>query len=197
MVPARVERCLQDAKDFGEYKRKRTFRFLHMFSRTNLQFKEGFRGTDTVWIGKRMELRLAEEVLVLSIPHKMMNEGKGILTSWHNKGTVPQKEARAGDEQAFLALRHHHTSKMVREHLVRCHLPDTRGGQARGEQSSPKRRHKTKAFHGGGPRNGSAEEVVHYHVREAQMRPEPLRGVPAQLVCLGDGRLAKGSGGHF
>ena len=60
-----------------------------------MQFKEGFRGTDTVWIGKRMELRLAEEVLVLSIPHKMMNEGKGILTSWHNKGTVPQKEARA------------------------------------------------------------------------------------------------------
>ena len=61
----------------------------------NLQFKKGFRGTDAVWIGTRMELNLAEEVLILSIPIKMMNEIKKVLTSWENKGMVPLREVRA------------------------------------------------------------------------------------------------------
>ena len=60
-----------------------------------LQFRKGFGGTDAVWIGTRMELKLAEEVVVLSIPPKMMNEVKSTLESWHNKGMVPLGEARA------------------------------------------------------------------------------------------------------
>ena len=60
-----------------------------------LQFKKGFRGLDAVWIGTRMELRLAEEVLVLSIPPKMMNEVTKTLTGWNNKGMVPVREVRA------------------------------------------------------------------------------------------------------
>ena len=61
----------------------------------NLQYKKGFRGVDAVWIGTRMELKLSEEVLLLSIPHKMMAEVKKVLESWHNKGMVPLREVRA------------------------------------------------------------------------------------------------------
>lgn len=61
----------------------------------NLQFMKDVRGTDTTWIGTRMELRLAEEVLILSIPHKMMNEVKKVLTSWESKGMVPLRDVRA------------------------------------------------------------------------------------------------------
>ena len=60
-----------------------------------LQFRKGFRGTDAVWIGVRMELKLAEDVVILSIPPKMMNEVKAVLESWHNKGMVPLREVRA------------------------------------------------------------------------------------------------------
>jgi hypothetical protein len=42
-----------------------------------------------------MELKLAEEVVVLSIPPKMMNEVKSTLESWHNRGMVPLREVRA------------------------------------------------------------------------------------------------------
>jgi hypothetical protein len=63
--------------------------------RAKLQFKKGFRGTDAVWTGTRMELKLAEEVLVLSIPHKMMAEVTKVLNGWHNKGMVPLREVRA------------------------------------------------------------------------------------------------------
>eukprot|EP00435_Cladocopium_sp_Y103_P019673 s3697_g4.t1 len=61
----------------------------------NLQFKKGFRGLDATWIGTRMELRLSEEVLVLSIPPKMMKEISEILREWENKGMVPLKAVRA------------------------------------------------------------------------------------------------------
>ena len=60
-----------------------------------LQFRKGFRGTDAVWIGVRMELKLAEDVVILSIPPKMMNEVKTTLESWQNKGMVALREVRA------------------------------------------------------------------------------------------------------
>ena len=50
-----------------------------------LQFRKGFRATDAIWIGIRMELKLAEEILVLSTPPKM-NEVRNILNSWEKKG---------------------------------------------------------------------------------------------------------------
>jgi len=61
----------------------------------NLQFRKGFRGTDAVWIGTRMEVKMAEEVVILSIPPKMMNEVKSILEGWNNRGMVPLREVRA------------------------------------------------------------------------------------------------------
>ena len=42
-----------------------------------------------------MELKLSEEVLILSIPHKMMVEVKKVFSSWRNKGMVPLREVRA------------------------------------------------------------------------------------------------------
>ena len=42
-----------------------------------------------------MELKLAEEMLVLSIPPKMMNEVRKTLSSWERKGMVPLREVRA------------------------------------------------------------------------------------------------------
>ena len=38
---------------------------------------------------------MAEEVVILSIPPKMMNEVKSILEGWNNKGMVPLREVRA------------------------------------------------------------------------------------------------------
>ena len=61
----------------------------------NLQFRKGFRGTDTTWIGTRIELKLAEDAVVLAIPVKMMNEAKGTLESWNRKGMIPLREVRA------------------------------------------------------------------------------------------------------
>ena len=46
-------------------------------------------------IGTRMELRLAENMLVPSIPHKMMDEVKKTLGSWANRGMVPLRDVRA------------------------------------------------------------------------------------------------------
>lgn len=82
-----------------------------------LQFKKGFRDLDAIWIGARMELRLAEEVLVLSIPPKMMNETRDILKSWHNKGMVPGK-------LSWICGILTRARWWVREHLVRCHCTD-------------------------------------------------------------------------
>eukprot|EP00435_Cladocopium_sp_Y103_P021609 s565_g5.t1 len=60
-----------------------------------LQFRKGFRGSDAVWIGTKIELKLAEEVVVLSIPPKMMNEVRSILESWNKKGMVPLRDVRS------------------------------------------------------------------------------------------------------
>ena len=42
-----------------------------------------------------MELRLAENMLVPSILHKMMDEVKKTLGSWANRGMVPLRDVRA------------------------------------------------------------------------------------------------------
>eukprot|EP00435_Cladocopium_sp_Y103_P055471 s826_g18.t1 len=60
-----------------------------------LQFRKGFRGSDAIWIGTKIELKLAEEVVVLSIPLKMMNEVRSILESWSRKGMVPLRDVRS------------------------------------------------------------------------------------------------------
>ena len=60
-----------------------------------LAFKKGSRGLALTWIGVRLEIVLSEEVLSIGINKKMMEELKGILTSWENKGMVSLKEVRS------------------------------------------------------------------------------------------------------
>ena len=60
-----------------------------------LAFKKGSRGLVLTWIGVKLEVDLAEEVLVVGINKKMIDEVKVTLTSWEGKGMLSLKEVRS------------------------------------------------------------------------------------------------------
>lgn len=150
-----------------------------------LQFKKGFRGLDAIWIGPRMELRLAEEVLVLSIPPKMMNETRDILMSWHNKGMVPLKEVRTvtGKLSWICGI-----LARARTSSIRGHRTDNGGHElehalSRRDDSRPKLNlvavHRMEL-----PRRWFIE--MFDKLDKFALRREPLRDVPAQFALVTD-----------
>ena len=61
----------------------------------NLAWHKGKRGTVATWIGVQFEIRLAESVIYLTLPMKVIVELKGILEEWGTKGMVALRELRS------------------------------------------------------------------------------------------------------
>ena len=61
----------------------------------NLAWRKGKRGVMATWIGVQFEIKLAESVIVLTLPMKVMNELKGMLEGWTSRGMIPLKELRS------------------------------------------------------------------------------------------------------
>ena len=151
-----------------------------------LQFKKGFRGLDAIWIGPRMELRLAEEVLVLSIPPKMMNETRDILMSWHNKGMVPLKEVRTvtGKLSWICGI-----LARARTSSIRGHRTDNGGHELEHERASRRDDSRPK------PNRVAVHRMelprrwfiaMFDKLDKFALRREPLRDVPAQFALVTD-----------
>ena len=60
-----------------------------------IAFHKGERGLRTVWIGIQFELDLAEKMLLLAIPRKMVDEIQQAVVQWKKKGMIPLKELRS------------------------------------------------------------------------------------------------------
>ena len=60
-----------------------------------IAFHKGERGLRTVWIGIHFGLDLAEKMLLLAIPRKMVDEIKKAVNEWKGKGMIPLKELRS------------------------------------------------------------------------------------------------------
>ena len=60
----------------------------------NMAFHKGERGLRLTWVGVRIEVRPEEEVVVLSIPAKMIKDLQAKLKEWHGKGMVSLREVR-------------------------------------------------------------------------------------------------------
>ena len=60
-----------------------------------LAYHKGARGKMLTWIGVQFELRLAEKVIAVTIPQKMLREIVGTLESWEKAGMVSVRELRA------------------------------------------------------------------------------------------------------
>ena len=60
-----------------------------------LAYHKGARGRLLTWIGVQIELKLAERVVNISIPQKMIKEITGSLQAWEKAGMVSMKDLRA------------------------------------------------------------------------------------------------------